>query len=129
MKIANYARFLRFLLVERDCRERTPAPSACTSPAFFSGAPITRSDFAKLPRRSLGRSKIDRIANVNLTSSPCQLTTDRPSDTSGLPVVRSEQSLVADFLRSADVADRHVTLDIPTFVSLQDAKRSQRPTH
>jgi pimeloyl-ACP methyl ester carboxylesterase len=38
------------------------------------------------------------------------------------------QSLVLDFLRVADVADRRVVFNIPTFVSLQDAKRSQRPT-
>jgi pimeloyl-ACP methyl ester carboxylesterase len=34
------------------------------------------------------------------------------------------QSLVADFLRGTDVKDRHITFDLPTFLSLDDAKKS-----
>lgn len=39
------------------------------------------------------------------------------------------QSLVADFLRGTDVKDRHITFDVPTFLSLEDAKKNtqQRP--
>jgi pimeloyl-ACP methyl ester carboxylesterase len=34
------------------------------------------------------------------------------------------QSLVADFLRGTDVKDRHITFDVPTFLSPDDAKKS-----
>ena len=34
------------------------------------------------------------------------------------------QSLVADFFRGTDVKDRHITFDVPTFLSLDDAKKS-----
>jgi pimeloyl-ACP methyl ester carboxylesterase len=37
------------------------------------------------------------------------------------------QSLVADFLRGMDVKDRHITFDLPTFLSLDDAKKSTQP--
>ena len=38
------------------------------------------------------------------------------------------QALVADFFRGADVADRRITFQVPTFVSLEDANRPRRPT-
>jgi pimeloyl-ACP methyl ester carboxylesterase len=34
------------------------------------------------------------------------------------------QSLVADFLRGFDVNDRHITFGVPTFLSLDNAKKS-----
>jgi len=34
------------------------------------------------------------------------------------------QSLVADFLRDTEVKDRHITFNVPTFLSLDDAKKS-----
>ena len=34
------------------------------------------------------------------------------------------QSLVVDFLHGTDVKDRHITFDVPTFLSLDDAKKS-----
>ena len=37
---------------------------------------------------------------------------------------REVQSLVADFLRGTDVKDRHITFDVPTFLSPDDAKKS-----
>ncbi len=38
------------------------------------------------------------------------------------------QALVVEFLQGANVADRHVTFAAPSFLSLDDVKRGQRPT-
>lgn len=39
------------------------------------------------------------------------------------------QSLVADSFRGTDVKDRHITFDAPTFLSLDDAKKSTQQHH
>jgi pimeloyl-ACP methyl ester carboxylesterase len=39
------------------------------------------------------------------------------------------QDLVVDFLKGAYVADRHITFDSPSFLSLDDAKRALRQAH